>query len=429
MRRGRPRDDYSREEFRRLVATRREFLNLSLAALAELARVNRGTLSQVLRGQRPCGRTDRAALIRALGLEHEVQDQFLASPIRARKPELILLDPPISPHPPLERGQRFLICALYPEALREFITVYRTAHADRDFVLQADAAARLAWAYFEMGLAQDSLKWISNSISLIETHVRTTLVAIIESVQPGSNSALCALNEEASHVLSRVLHLRCKLFVERIVYHQEVELRAQAYRAFAQSLALDEHLQISAQLGHDLRWQAVMLSSDAEPKKQDADYFLSASRERFLHGSLGAAYLARDRGVVRWLTDRFASARDSLLEAVDALSSFADSRALGPTFCALSKVIVQGGGDHRLARRYALAGSVLHPHAFILSNAKEHLRNVTQAGLRQDIDDLLAGNKPFDVLNPVLSRLTDGASSSGDERIRQNLSLVLAAKY
>src|SRR5208283_3305352 len=108
--RGRPADDYSRDEFRRLLNCRLEELSLSVVALAQIARINRGTLSQVLRGRRPCGRTDRAALLRALALGSEVQQRFLA-PFEVSVPqtELILLDPPMSPHPPLQRGQRFLI--------------------------------------------------------------------------------------------------------------------------------------------------------------------------------------------------------------------------------------------------------------------------------------------------------------------------------
>jgi hypothetical protein len=409
-----------------LVCNRRDALKLSLVALAELARVNRGTLSQVIRGERPCGRTDRAALIHALGFGTDVEEQFVAGfHRRAREPKLILLDPPTSPHPPLERGQRLLICAVYPDALKEFVNVYRAAAANQDPVLQADAAARLAWVYFEMGLVQDSLKWVDASIRLIESHVGAGLAEIIESVRPGTSSALCSFEDDAFHVLSRVLHLRCKLFVDRIVYRQELELRAAADRAFAQSLALDEHLQVSAQLGHDLRWQAVLLSSGLEPNKKVAESLLAASRERFLRGSLGEAYLARDRGVVSWLTERYAHARNSLLEAVDGLSSFADARALGPAFCALSKVILQGDGDRRLARRYALAGGVLHPYGFSVSSVREQFQDVSQAGLQRDIEDLLAGKKPFDVLNPVMKRLTDGSLRNVNERVQQNLSRVL----
>jgi transcriptional regulator with XRE-family HTH domain len=430
MRRGRPSDEYPREEFLKLVLNRRDFLGLSLAALAELARVNRGTLSQVLRGQRPCGRADRAALIHALGLGSDVQEDFLASPQDAlQNPKLILLDPSTSPHPELDRGQLLLICAIYPEALREFINVFRSAGYRRNYVLQADAALRLAWAYFEMGLVTDSLKWVTTSIRLIERHVGAPLAEITDSVRPGSNSSLCTLNEEASHVLSRALHLHCKIFVERIVYNQELQLYAEAERAFTHSLGLDEHLQISAQLGHDLRWKAVFLASGIDPLKKEAANLLSRSREMFPQTSLGAAYLARDRGVVYWLTERFGPARDSLLKSVDSLSSYADARALGPAFCALSKVILQDGGDRRLARRYALVGGVLHPYAFSLSNAREHFQGVSEQGLRRDIDDLLCGNKPFDVLKPVLSRLTDSSPQNVDQRIAKNLFRVIGAEF
>lgn len=428
MRRGRPSDDYPREEFLKLVLNRRDFLGLSLAALAELARVNRGTLSQVLRGQRPCGKADRAALIHALGLGDDVQEHFLASPhSESPKPKLIPIDPSIYPHRQLDNGLLLLGRAIYPEAHTEFINVYRPAAGRLDYVLQADAAFRLAWVYFEIGAVEDSLKWVAKSISLIETHVRTPLVEIIDSIQPRSSSALCTLNDEASLVLSRALHLHCKILVERIVYNQELHLRTEADKAFRYSLAFDEHLQISEQLGHDLRWKAVLLASGIDPLTKEALDLLARSCEMFPRKSLGAAYVSRDKGVVDWLTERFSSARNSLLESVDGLASFADARALGPAFCALSKVILQSGDARRLARRYALAGGVLHPYAFSLSNAREHLQGVSEKGLRRDIDDLLCGNKPFDVLKPVFSKLCDSSPQNADQRIAKNLSRVLGA--
>lgn len=430
MRRGRPSDGYAREEFRELVVNRREFLGLSLAALAELARVNRGTLSQVLNGRRPCGKIDRAALIRALGLGKDAEEQYLAtSPIHAGKSDLILLDPHTSSHPPLDQGQRHLICAMYPDANREFIDVYRSAASNADLVLQADAAARLAWMYFEMGVIEDSIKWISKCVRLIEKYVGAPLDEIIESVRPGAHSAIFTITEEASHVLSRALHLRCKLLVEKITYYQEFELRREADIAFSQSLTLDEHLQIPAQLGHDLRWKAVMIASGVERSGKDADKLISASREKSHRGSLGRAYVLRDEGIVCWQTERYTRARNSLLESVDALSSFADSRALGPAFCALSQVISQGGGDLRVARRYALAGGVLHPHSFVLANAKRQFQGVSEAGLRRDINDLFEGTRPFDVLSPVMSRLTNGPSKNVYHRMQENLTRVLGPKF
>jgi hypothetical protein len=260
--------------------------------------------------------------------------------------ELILLDPPMSPHPPLQRGQRFLICGLYPDALGEFLNVFRAAAANRDYVLQADAAARMAWANFEMDHFRDALNWASLGIRLIETHLGARLNVIIKSVQPASRSAVCAVNDAASHVLCRLLSIRAKTFAERIVHHQDLQWRVEAERSYAQSLALDEYLRVPEQLGHDLRWKAV-LTAGLEPLRKEADDLLSASREKFAAGSLGEAYLARDRGVVCWQADRCADARYSLLEAADGLSSFADSRALAPTFRVLSRVILQSCGDSR----------------------------------------------------------------------------------
>jgi len=254
-----------------------------------------------------------------------------------------------------------------------------------------------------------------------------SLDEIIESVRPGSNSALCGFNEDASHVLSRALHLRCKTLVARILINQELQLLRDAETAFAHSLALDEHLQVSAQLGHDLLWKALLLASRFEPLTKEAERHLSRSREIFPNSSLGSAYERRDRGIVYLLSEQYPAARKSLLESVDQLSSFADARALGPAFVALSKVVLQGGADRRLARRYALAAAALHPHGLSLKNAREHLQGVSEQGVRRDIDNLLSGDKPFDVLKPVLSRLTDSSLQNVDQRIAKNLSRVLGS--
>lgn len=280
MKRGRPSDDYSRGQFQRILCERREALNLSLCALAQLARVNRGTLSQVMRGERPCGRTDRAALMHAVGLGLDLQEQFLPSSLyRSPEPELLLLDPPTCPHPPLQRGQGFLIREFYSEARREFGAVFKSAAVDSNYVLQADAAARMAWLYYEMDRIDESLSWVELGVDLIETCVGAPLDDIIDSVGADSHMPLCTASDPISHVLSRVLIIRCKALVERILYHGEWKRRSEADKHFSKSLALDEYLREPAQLGHSLRWQAVLLCSGPEPRRTDADKLLAGSRE------------------------------------------------------------------------------------------------------------------------------------------------------
>jgi tetratricopeptide (TPR) repeat protein len=361
----------------------------------------------------------------AIGLGPELQEKFLEPALRcAPERELLLLDPPTCPHPPLERGQRFLIRGLYREARREFEAVFKSAAAVRDYALQADAAARMGWLYFELDQAGESLRWLESSVEVIETYLGERLIEIIASLQPGSHSALCAENHSISHVLSRTLHIRSKVLAGRVIYHNEWERRAKADMYFSHSLTLDRYLKVPAQIGHDLRWQAALITSGPAPRRQEAENLLSESREKFARGSIGEAYLNRDRGIVCWQTDRLAVGRRFLLEALDGLSSFGDSRALGPACYVLSRSILQGGGDAREARRYALAGATLTPYGLVLSSCKEQFQHVTQQGIQRDIDDLRAGKKPFEMVHPVMMRLSDGSARDATEVIERNLTRV-----
>ncbi len=132
-------------------------LGLSECALADRAinqrtgmSLNRGTLSQVLRGFRPCASEDRTALLQAVKAAPDSYERFLCvSQLRSSEPEFILptadlhrfrafseergdpaFDPPSCPHPLLRRGQSFLARGFYPKALLEFTQTYRDAAAN-----------------------------------------------------------------------------------------------------------------------------------------------------------------------------------------------------------------------------------------------------------------------------------------------------------
>src|SRR5207302_7328938 len=113
VRRGRPRDDYPAEEFRRLLCEWREEHRLGLRAISAITGINRGTISQVLDGIRPCGRKDRETLMLTLGFAPDVQARFIPSVTGFGEPELILLDPPVAAHPELQKEQKFLIQGFY----------------------------------------------------------------------------------------------------------------------------------------------------------------------------------------------------------------------------------------------------------------------------------------------------------------------------
>jgi hypothetical protein len=266
---------------------------------------------------------------------------------------------------------------------------------------------------------------VSAGIRLIAAHTGATFSQIMDSIRPCSQSSLCPLNEEASHVLSRLLQVRYKSYIESVVYLGTETYRAKATEAIEQSVALDRHLQLSAAIGHDLRWQAVLTISGFDQQSDKAARLLAESKEKFAGNSLGAAYLARDIGIFNWQTEHYAKAHGSLADAIDQLALFADSRALGPAFRVRSEVALETGADMGTVRRYALAGAALHPHGFVLAHARKNVWMTDKRGLRRDIDDLMSGARQFEKLAPVLSRLTNGSSSALTARLEQNVSRIL----
>ena len=156
------------------------------------------------------------------------------------------------------------------------------------------------------------------------------------------------------------------------------------------------------------------------------DQVLSESREFFPTGSSAEASLIRERGIVRWQKNRLATASDFLREAMNRLATYADARALGPTFCVLSKIIVQDGGDSRLARRYALISGALHPYGYVLDHSVDQLRKASPVDRQRDFDELLAGQKPFDIVHHVLARVTHGSPNTAADLIERNLARIRA---
>src|SRR5580658_488794 len=101
MKRGRPRDEYAHGEFRGVVLQELTRRSLSLRVLELLTGINRGTLSAVLNGKRPCERDDRAAILRALGFAPDRQAHFLP-PDSLGEPDRVLLDGQLSSHARLQ---------------------------------------------------------------------------------------------------------------------------------------------------------------------------------------------------------------------------------------------------------------------------------------------------------------------------------------
>jgi hypothetical protein len=427
MKRGRPRDEYAHGEFRGVVLQELTRRSLSLRVLELLTGINRGTLSAVLNGKRPCERQDRAAILRALGFTPDRQAHFLpADSASPGEHDRILLDGQLSSHARLQQGQRFMSRAQFPEAYREFRQVFEGAAAGENSTLQAEAAGYLGWFYGELERFEDSRRWLLESIRLVEGDLLMNTDKIVESI---SGSALIsASSERSAQILARALRIYNKVLTVRVLHDLEYAWLPEVKRRFQQSVRLDERLRLP-ELPHTLRWRAVAVAAEDNSTLQNVDALLSASRELIPSGTPVEASLNREQGIVRWQRDRLAKAWDLLWDAKERLANFADDRALGPTFCVLSKVAVQGNGSPIQARRYALIAAVLHPHGYVLDHCAKLQARVPAADRTRDFDALLAGEKPFDIIHNVMARVAEGSPNSAFDIVDRNLSKVRRAVH
>jgi transcriptional regulator with XRE-family HTH domain len=424
MKRGRPSDEYPSEEFRRRACEQVLNLNLTVRQVEGRSGVNRGTISQVLRGQRHCAPDDRHALIVALEFSAEERQQFLPR-VEPELPELVLWDPsyPYSgDHLPVQRGRELLMRSLFPEARVQLTEAFNTALARRDYVRAADAAEVMAWLEHEVMDRENTraFKWASTSIELIERHVGARIGQILSSVAAGSHSGEISAPAEVTSTLTKVLQIRSKLLAERVLYYAETKRAEEAQTAFRQSLTMDGFVATAGGYGHDFRWHARLLASERSGRDA-AERRISESLDHFERGSSGEALAMRDKGFVYWQTGQPAQARNALSKAVDLLCVHADARGLGPAFYVLSKVAAQGD-RLRESRRYALAAAAFHPYGYVLDNALGHIRISDRTELNHDLEDLLAARPPFHVLHQVMARLTESAGVTPGDLIQRNLS-------
>ena len=429
MKRGRPSDEYPSEEFRKRASEQVEALSLTVREVEGRSGVNRGTISQVLRGLRHCAPEDRHALMVALEFNAAEQEKFLPSqPPHA--PELVFHDgtyPRSGTYEPVQRGRELLMRSLFPEARLQLTNAFRDALERRDLVRAADAAEVMAWLEHEAMDRENTraLKWVATSIDLVEKHVGVRVDQILTSIETGSQSAEISVNAEITSTLAKVLQIRSKLLAERVVYYAESRLRQNADDAFKQSLAFDGFIHSAGGFGHDFRWQARLLASDRSGR-DFAERRIAESFDHFERGSSGESLVARDRGFVYWQTGQPAQARDALRKAIDLLIPHADARALGPAFYVLSKLAAE---SDRLgeARRLALAGAVFHPYGYVLENSRAYVQISSRRDVDSDIEDLRIRRPPFQILDPVIERLAQGTSSDQPGVIERHLSRVFAS--
>jgi hypothetical protein len=216
MKRGRPRDEYAHGEFRGVVLQELTRRSLSLRVLELLTGINRGTLSAVLNGKRPCERQDRATILRALGFAPDRQSPFLPPDSTPDEHDRILLDGPLSSHVRPQQGQRFLSRAQFPEAYREFRQVFEVAATEGNTALQAEAAGYLGWFYGELERFDDSGRWLRESIRLIESELRMSRDEIVASIS--GSAPISATSENLAQILGRALRIYNKVVTVKVLH-------------------------------------------------------------------------------------------------------------------------------------------------------------------------------------------------------------------
>jgi len=91
------------------------------------------------------------------------------------------------------------------------------------------------------------------------------------------------------------------------------------------------------------------------------------------------------------------------------------------------QIILQDAGDSRQARRYALVAACLHPYGYVLEHCGDQIRNASTEDRSRDLDDLLAGQKPFEIVHRVMERVAHGSPNSGAQLIERNVARIRAA--
>jgi hypothetical protein len=291
-------------------------------------------------------------------------------------------------------------------------------------MLQAEAAGYLGWFHGELERFDDSRRWLLESIRLVENHLGMGSDEIVASV--GASEALTATSFASAQILGRALRIYSKVLTVKILHDLDYGWLPEVRRRFQQSVSLDERLRLS-ELPHTLRWKAVAVAAEDNSTLQNVDALLSASRDLMSSGSLGEGSLIREQGIVRWQKNRLTKAWDLLSDAKERIADLGDARALGPTFCVLSKVTVQGAGSPLQARRYALIAAALHPYGYVLDHCVNLQANVPAADRSRDFDSLLAGERPFDMVHNVMARVADGSPNSAHDLVERNLSKVRRA--
>jgi hypothetical protein len=418
VKRGRPPEGFDEEIYSYVFAWQKAH-GLSDAALARRLGVHRAYIGRARKRIIPIGKHVRQRIWRKIGTPDKIE---LLSRLAITDVDAVNNGLPgySSPTSSVEWGFTLHMLRCYPQAQAELVRVRKKAGAERNFILQAEAAMRLAWLYCDYDKYQDVLGFATESIKAVAAHFGTSVGEIERAIDSGS-SVVCG-NDPAAHILRQALHLKGTALLSQVMHDRERPERAwteatlDVDHAFAQSVALAKRLQLAQ--GEDLRWQALYVAMRSSHPSFDAvEDLFAESRNEFGRSEVGQAYVMHDRGTAYCYTDR-PQARTTLLEAQDRLACLADPRDLAMTLLTLSNVT-----DSRAegsACRDALAAAALNPRGLVAANAKTWAGLSTRESLRSDVEILFKGKGQFASVHQVLRRI-----ALARQRTRQNLPSAL----
>jgi hypothetical protein len=337
----------------------------------------------------------------------------------------------------LEIARGLRASSRFSESRTILLNLLRDACVSKNRTLQLELAGDLSWLEYEQGFYDQALAWYKYAAEVLKSHTGFSIEEIVKSLRVKGQSSLLSAADQTARILSHILHIRRKILIERAVYAGNgVERFAQegfveAWQAVQDGAELDKFLNLDRTRAHNDLWISILLVNGREIRDRQAERNLEEARSIFPRGGLGDLYLGRARGIFYCRTGEEGLARERLLEAAVGFPSFADARALGPTFYWLSQVEQQGCSgtyEQRLQRalRYALAGAAVHPYGFVRRNAIDLQMNPDAKPFLRDARSQLDAGRGllFKVVHEMLHELSYRSKKTVSEAIGDNLALA-----
>jgi len=439
MKTGRRRsEDYDRAAFAKAILEQSRAVGISRTALAKhslvhgrdnkLAPINKGTISGILFDDRHATPEEREAIMRTLKFSPDLAAKFVGEDPHTRHAAELITDYNY-PRPPLVEAVQLLVRGFYSDAYRELRRKFGDAVKGDDLILQADAAARMAWLFLEIGDFVKAEPWAQRSIVTSAKVIGLPVAGIIQSAAPVNARSSSSKTAIASRILSDAMHLRSQIFVSKMLYLEEWEPERAARSSLEQSLALDRRLDLPEPVGNDLGWKAVMEITAKQPELKSALRLLDECAGKFARGGLYEAHLLKTNGIIYLRSRRPVHGRNLLIDAKERLSSFADSRGLALNLYLLGDFFSLHSNDRKQPLRHFLAAGALHPYGFLLDRCRTEARSARRAELQREIDDLLSGKGNYAPVHQMMKALAQHSPHTPEDLLYRNINLMAAREF